>query len=87
MSKIGAELGQMQQLRSTFDKNSQLVSELTASISGQVSNTWWVGPAADKFRAAWDGEFRPALQKLQQALVEAAQEVQRRHDAIQAAGS
>ena len=87
MSKIGAELGQMQQLKSTFDKNSQLVNQLTASVSSQVGSTWWVGPAADKFRSAWDGEFRPTLQKLEQALTEAGLEVQRRHDAIQQAGS
>jgi WXG100 family type VII secretion target len=87
MSKIGAELEQMQQLRSTFDRNAQSVNQLNSSISGQVSNTWWVGPAADKFRAAWEGEFRPALKKLEQALMEAGQEVQRRHDALQQAGS
>ncbi|MGA9762511.1 MAG: hypothetical protein WBQ14_08820 [Gaiellaceae bacterium] len=39
MSIIGAEMGQMQQLKSTFDRESQTVAQLTSTISGQVANT------------------------------------------------
>ncbi len=87
MSRIGAELGELQSLRSTFDRNAQEVSQLSSTISSQVSSTYWEGPAAERFKGAWEGEFKPALAKLQEALREAGQEVQRRHDAIQSAGS
>lgn len=87
MAKVGAELGQMQQLKRTFDKHSREVNQLMASIDRQVGATWWEGPAANRFREAWKGEFRPALRKLEQALDAAGTEVQRRKDAIERAGS
>ena len=87
MATIGAEMGQLQQLKTTFDRESQVVQQLTQSISGQVQNTWWKGPAADRFRTTWEGEFRPTLQRLQQALQECSAEISRRHQALQQAGS
>jgi WXG100 family type VII secretion target len=87
MSKIGGELGQLESLKTTFDRESQTVATLMSTINGQVGNTWWVGPAADRFRNAWNSEFQPALRKLQQALTEAGQEVNRRREALQQAGS
>ena len=84
---IGAELEQMQGLRASLDRNGAQVSEVAHAIRGQLASTFWRGPAADRFRQAWDGEFEPALRRLQDALAEAGQEVQRRHDALQQAGS
>ena len=87
MSTIGAEMGQLQQLGQTFTRESQQVGQLTAAIGGQVTNTWWKGPAADRFRSAWESEFAPTLRRLEAALLEASGEVSRRHDALQQAGS
>ena len=84
---IGAELEQMQGLRATLDRNGIQVGEVARGIRAQLAGTFWRGPAADRFRQAWDGDFEPALSRLQEALGEASQEVQRRHDALQAAGS
>ena len=52
MSTIGAEMGQLQQLGQSFNRESQTVAQLTAAISGQVNSTWWKGGAADRFRAS-----------------------------------
>jgi WXG100 family type VII secretion target len=87
MPQIGATIEEMQSLQATFTRESASVQELTSSISGQVSSTWWVGPAADRFKAEWDGEFRPMLAQLQQALIDCSTEVQRRSQAISQAGS
>ena len=87
MSTIGGEIGQLQQLQSNFNRQGQTVQELTASIRGQLGNTWWKGPAADRFRAAWQSEFEPALRKLEAALGEAGTEVARRREALIQAGS
>jgi uncharacterized protein YukE len=84
---IGAELEQMQSLRTMLDRNVAEVGEVARAVRGQLAGTFWRGPAADRFRQAWEGDFEPALTRLQTALGEAAQEVQRRHDALQAAGS
>ncbi|HEY3181630.1 MAG TPA: WXG100 family type VII secretion target [Gaiellaceae bacterium] len=87
MSTIGAEMGQLQQLGQTFTRESHTVAQLTAAINGQVGSTWWKGPAADRFRAAWESEFAPTLRRLEAALQQASGEIARRHDALHQAGS
>ena len=47
----------------------------------------WEGPAAERFRTMWSGEYEVALRKVQQALVDAGAEVSRRQGALQQAGS
>lgn len=87
MSTIGGEIGQLQSLKGNFDRQSQSVRELTSAIRGELGNTWWKGPAADRFRDAWAAEFEPALRKLEAALQEAGAEVARRREALIQAGS
>lgn len=87
MSTIGAEMGQLQQLGQTFNREGQNVAQLTAAISGQVNSTWWKGPAADRFRSAWESEFAPTMRRLEAALQQASQEIARRHEALTQAGS
>ena len=87
MSTIGAEIGQLRALRGTFDREAQAVQELTARIRSELGNTWWKGPAADRFRDAWGSQFEPSLRKLQAALQEASTEVNRRTEALIRAGS
>jgi len=87
MSTIGAEMGQLEALKSKFERESQTVAQLTSSIGGQVQSTWWKGPAADRFRSSWESEFAPTLRRLEAALQEASGEVARRHQALQQAGT
>ncbi len=87
MSTIGAEMGQLQTLGQSFTRESQTVAQLTAAIGSQVNSTWWKGPASDRFRSAWEGEFAPTLRRLEAALQEASTEVNRRHSALLQAGS
>jgi uncharacterized protein YukE len=86
MAQIGATIEEMHALQSAFMRESGTVEQLTSAISGQVGNTWWVGPAAERFRGQWEGEFRPMLLSLQTALQDCSQEVARRTEAMQAAG-
>ncbi len=87
MSTIGGELGQLQSLKSNFDRQSQAIQEVNAAIRAELGNTWWKGPAADRLRGAWAAEFEPSLRKLQVALQEAGAEVARRREALIQAGS
>ena len=87
MSKIGADLSQLATLKRTFDTQSRTVQDLTRVISHQVEQTWWIGPAAEKFKAEWHGTFEPTLRRLESALVEAGIEVERRRSQIEQAGS
>jgi WXG100 family type VII secretion target len=87
MPEIGAIIEQMDALRATFNRESATVAALTDSISSQVNNTHWVGPAAERFRGTWEGEFRPMLARLQAELDQCSAEVASRAQRIEAAGS
>jgi WXG100 family type VII secretion target len=87
MSTIGAEMGQLQSLGQSFTRESQTVAQLVATIGGQVQATWWKGPAADRFKSAWESEFAPTMRRLEAALQQASQEIARRHDALTQAGT
>jgi uncharacterized protein YukE len=87
MSKIGADIGQLQALKQTFAKEAEDVGRLMSALDRQVTDAWWVGPAADRFKSDWNGVFKPNLQKLQQALTDAGTEVENRRRAIETAGS
>ncbi len=87
MAQIGATIEEMHALQAAFMRESGTVEQLSSAISGQVGNTWWVGPAAERFRGQWEGEFRPMLQALQTSLQDCSQEIARRTEAMQAAGS
>jgi uncharacterized protein YukE len=87
MPQIGATIEEMHALQAAFTRESGNVASLTSSISSQVGNTWWVGPAADRFRGTWEGEFRPMLARLQAELEQCSNEVSSRAQALSEAGS
>jgi uncharacterized protein YukE len=81
----GGNLDQMQTLDSTFTGQAQAVVDLTSRITSTLQGTSWTGPAAERFRQDWSGQFQPALQKLQQALTDNAAIVRNRRAAIETA--
>ena len=85
MSMRGGNLQQMGDLSQRFNADADLVTDLESRITSVLGGTEWTGPAADRFRSDWDGQFRPALQKLTMALRENATIVQRRQEAIDTA--
>jgi len=87
MARIGGEIEQLAQLKATFDRETKTVEDLTRAIRGQLQVTTWEGPAAERFRTMWTGEFEVSLRKLQQALTDAGGEVARRQGALLQAGS
>jgi uncharacterized protein YukE len=87
MPAIGGEVEQLAQLQATFDRQSQVVEDLTAATRNQLNNTVWHGPAADRFRSQWVSEYEPNLRKLQAALQQCAAEIARRREALVQAGS
>jgi WXG100 family type VII secretion target len=86
VSTVGADVEQLGSLKGTFDQQSQVIDELAGAIRNQLGNTWWQGPAADRFRQSWSGDYEPALRRLQEALQEAGAEVLRRREALMQAG-
>lgn len=86
-SMWGGNLEQMGALDSQFQAQAQTVTDLQSRINATLGNTAWTGPAADRFRNEWHSQFVPALNKLNQALVENASIVRNRRAAIQTATS
>jgi WXG100 family type VII secretion target len=84
---FGANLADLDQLRAVFDGKAGEVQSLEATLSAKVAPgaTAWEGPGADKFRAAWEQEFAPALRNLQEALTQAGIAVARYRDNIEMA--
>lgn len=87
MSTIGGEIDQLRSLKRTLDREAQAVQELAGRIRGEIGETWWKGPASDRFRDSWNSQFEPSLRKLQAALQEASTEVNRSTEALLQAGS
>ena len=87
MAKVGGELDQMDQLRKTFMENVTRAQELEKQIDNRLRDTYWEGPARQRFENAWNNEFKSALSKLRDALTEASSEVERRRKAIEQATS
>ncbi|OAA20855.1 WXG repeat protein [Frankia sp. EI5c] len=87
MAVIGAEIGDLNGLNTSLKRQSGVVDTLLSELTTQVQNAHWKGGAADRFRASWETEYRPALRSLSAALTAAADEVRRRAEALTAAGS
>ncbi len=86
-SVIGGEIPALQHLQANLRQQSVNVEDLMAALTGDVHSTWWKGGAADRFRAAWESDFQPALRRLAEALVEASDEVRNRSEMLIQVGS
>lgn len=83
--KIAGSMEQMQKLSKDFATSSADVEQLTSRLDGIVNGvigSGWEGNAANKFRDLWQGEFKSALGKLNQALADASKEVENRKKAL-----
>lgn len=89
MSRIGADIGRMEDLEGTFRTEGGTCRDMIDKLNRAATDSvgFWDGPAADKFRDAWNSQFKPALDKLHAALGEAETEVKNRKEAIRQAGS
>lgn len=87
MSQVGGDVAQLRELRAAFERQAGSVTELLGTLKKQLTNTFWQGPAADRFRQSWEQEYEPSLRKLEGSLKEAGGEAGRRADALEQAGS
>jgi len=84
---IKGELGQIADLKQTFETQSGNVEQLTSSVGGKVGSMDWEGPAFRRFEERWNSEFAPTLRELQTAMAECSVELGQRHDELQSAGT
>ena len=86
MARIGASIEELSDLRAAFDRQAEQVIQLARMIRSQLDNTAWEGPAAERFRSSWAGEFEPSMSRLSGALRDAGVEVDKRREALLQAG-
>ncbi|TYK43640.1 WXG100 family type VII secretion target [Actinomadura decatromicini] len=79
---IQADLLELETLSRRLGTCSNEVDDLKHALTTLISTTTWTGGAADRFRQAWEAQFRPALDALARELTVASQEVSRRKIAI-----
>jgi WXG100 family type VII secretion target len=79
---IQAELAELEHLSRRLGTCSHEVHDLKQALTALIHTTTWTGGAADRFRQAWESQFRPALDALSAELTDASQEVDRRKIAI-----
>lgn len=79
---IQAELSELDTLARRLGTCSGEVDDLKRALTALITTTTWTGGASERFRQAWEGQFRPALDALATELTSASQEVDRRRAAI-----
>lgn len=83
MSQVGGDLAALGDLKASFENQAQRIDELISTIGGRLANTYWEGPAANRFRGQWGSEFEPSLRNMRVALEECGVEVARRIVALE----
>ncbi|GLZ40613.1 WXG100 family type VII secretion target [Actinokineospora sp. NBRC 105648] len=84
---IQAELSELENLSRKLGTCSGEVDDLKRALTTLIGTTTWSGGAAERFRQAWETQFRPALDGLATELVNASHEVDRRKVALDHAGN
>jgi len=74
MSIYGANPEQLEHLGTTLKRQVEAINAVMSTVSSVLSGTTWTGPARDQFEADWNGSFRSALTRLNDAFDAAGQD-------------
>jgi WXG100 family type VII secretion target len=82
----GGNLEEMHQLAKMFSANATKLDGIINDLNGRTASSQdiWTGPAADRFRSAWN-EAKTSFEKMRQALDEAGTAVTRSAQNIESA--
>ena len=67
---------QLDALKATFARESEIVDGVAKTITSQLAGTQWAGHVADNFRRDWHEQYAPSLARLVEALNAAGADVQ-----------
>jgi uncharacterized protein YukE len=67
MTMYGANPEQLGHLGTTLVKQIDSISQLMSTVDGVLNSTTWQGPARDRFVSDWNGTFKTALGRLNEA--------------------
>ncbi len=67
MSMYGANPEQLTNLGTTLNRQIDSITSLMGTVDGVLNGTTWQGPARERFVEDWNGSFKQALNKLNEA--------------------
>jgi WXG100 family type VII secretion target len=70
MSSVKVTPEQLTSLSSTLKTEASQVASVKSKIASSISSTDWDSPAANRFKADWNGKYVKALTELERALTE-----------------
>ena len=63
----GANVDQLTNLGSTLTRQIDSITQVMSTVDGVLNATAWTGPARDQFVEDWNGSFKQALGRLNEA--------------------
>ena len=67
MTMYGANPEQLTHLGTTLNRQIDTITQLMSTVDGVLGGTTWQGPARDRFVEDWNGGFKQALNRLNDA--------------------
>jgi uncharacterized protein YukE len=67
MTMYGANPDELTNLGTTLTRQIDTIGQLVSTVDGVLNGTTWQGPARERFVADWNGSFKQALNKLDDA--------------------
>jgi uncharacterized protein YukE len=83
MSMYGANPEQLAHLGRTLTRQIDAIHQVMSSVDGVLGGTTWQGPARDRFQQEWQGSFKQALGRLNDAFGAAGRDCVARSDELQ----
>ncbi len=84
MSMFGANPDELHALGTTLQRQMAAVDEIVRQVDGPVGTIAWTGPARDRFLEEWNGNFKVALGRLNEAFEAAGADCVARADGLRA---
>jgi hypothetical protein len=63
----GANIDQLANLGTTLNRQIDTITQMMSTVDGVLNATAWTGPAREQFVEDWNGSFKQALGKLNEA--------------------
>lgn len=67
MTMYGADPEQLAHLGTTLNRQIDTIAQLMSTVDGVLGATTWQGPARERFVEDWNGSFKQALNRLNDA--------------------
>lgn len=82
MTMYGANPEQLSNLGSSLNKQIDSITQVMSTVDSVLNGTTWQGPARERFVEDWNGSFKQALGKLNEAFGMAGKDCTARADEL-----